>query len=331
MAPTDAFVSSLGPVMSRYLALKEALGRRYRIERAVLIHLDRFLAAQPPDRSQLTAESFRTWSSTFAQLTPTVRRNRMRIARNLCLYHRRSDPHCFVPDTADFPKPHQPQRPHLFTELQIVRLLHAADALRPAPTSPLYGPGLRLAIVLLYTSGIRRGELVRLTLDDYDVQDKLLRIRDTKFHKSRLVPLSGSADREMEKYLCLRIELPHAKDAPLFCTRHGGLRPYTGAGVAQGLRRLFQQADVRTADSRLPRVHDLRHTFAVHALRRWYQTGVDVQSKLPALAAYMGHVSVVSTQYYLAWLDPFADAVSERFWQHSSPFLSTHSATGDIR
>lgn len=330
MESTDAFTSALGPVMARFLTLKEALGCRYCIERAVLRHLDRFLAAQPPNRSPLTAETFRMWCTTFAQLTPTVRRNRMRIARNLCLYHRRSDPDCFVPDLADFPKRQQPQRPHLFTEQQIMRLIQATDSLRPAPTSPLYGPGLRLAIVLLYTSGIRRGELVRLTLDDYDAQDRLLRIRDTKFHKSRLVPLSNSAVREMEKYLGLRTQLPHAADAPLLCTRHCGLRHYTGAGIAQGLQRLFLQADVRTADGRLPRIHDLRHTFAVHALRRWYQTGVDVQSKLPALAAYMGHVSVVSTQYYLALLDPLAKAVSERFWRHSASFLTTHSATGDI-
>lgn len=206
MAPIDVFTSELGPVMARYLALKQALGRAYRVERAVLTHLDRFLMEQPATRSHLTAESFRRWGATFAQLTPTVRRNRMRIVRNLCLYRQRSEPTCFVPEIADFPKPHQAQRPYLFTEQQIVRLLRAADELRPTSTSPLQGPGLRLAIVLLYTSGLRRGELVRLTLDDYDPGERVLRIRDTKFHKSRLVPLSDGTHREMETYLSLRIQ-----------------------------------------------------------------------------------------------------------------------------
>lgn len=156
-----------------------------------------------------------------------------------------------------FPKPHQP---HVFTELQIIRLLQAADALHPTSTSPFYGSGLRLAIVLLYTSGIRRGELVRLTLNDYDAVGQLLHMRNTKFHKSRLVPLSPSAAREMEGYLSVRRQLHHTPEAPLLCTRHRGLRHYTGVGLAQGLNRLFLKAEIRTVEGRLPRIHDFRHT-----------------------------------------------------------------------
>jgi integrase len=82
------------------------------------------------------------------------------------------------------------------------------------------------------------------------------------------------------------------------------------------MRHLFRAADVRMSDGRFPRVHDLRHTFAVHALLRWYRDGVDVQSKLPALATAMGHVSVVSTAYYLSLLEPVAEAASTRFERH---------------
>ena len=119
MSKHSAFTSALGPLIARYLALKEALGRRYSVERATLAHLDRFLAAQPPERAELTAETFLLWATTLAHLTPTVRRNRMRIVRNLCLYRLRSEPSCYVPDRQTFPRPHQPRRPHLFTEQQI--------------------------------------------------------------------------------------------------------------------------------------------------------------------------------------------------------------------
>jgi integrase len=326
MNPSEAFISELGPLISRYLAMKEALGCRYQNERAVLRHLDGFLARQAPN--QLTAETFSRWVATLAHLTPTVRRNRMRIVRNFCLYRRRSITDCFVPDATGFPRPHQSQRPHLFTELQIVRLLHAADRLEPTSTSPLYREGMRLAIVLLYTSGLRRGELVRLTLGDYTPAERTLRIRDTKFHKSRLVPLSCDAVHEMDHYLHARRRFPHAADAPLLCIRHGGIRAYSGAGLAQGLQRLFEQAQIRTERDRLPRIHDLRHTFAIQALRRWYRDGVDVQSKLPALSAYMGHVSVVSTQYYLTFLEPFAEALSERFASHCAPLLISYTPNG---
>ena len=172
---------------------------------------------------------------------------------------------------------------------------------------------------------------MRLTLADYDPAEQTLRIRDTKFHKSRLVPLSHDAAREMDAFLEARRRFPHAPDAPLLCSRHGGLRPYTGAGLAQGLGHLFRCADVRTASGQLPRVHDLRHSFALHALLRWYRAGIDVQAKLPALATYMGHVSIVSTQYYLGFIEPLAQAASDLFGHHCASMLGASSSAGGAR
>lgn len=325
------FASRLGPIIARYLALKEALGRRYTRERYVLTHLDRFLAAQPSNGSELTAQTFALWCATLAHLAPGVRRSRMRIVRNLCLYRQRTRPHCFVPDRATFPRPHFPRSPYFFTEQEIVRLLRATGDLRPASTSPLRREAFRLAIVLLHTTGMRRGELVHLTLADYDLTEKSLRIRATKFHKSRIVPLSRDAVREMDAYLLARRRLPHAPEAPLLCNHHGGLRCYSGEGLGLGLRQLFRSAGVRSASGRPPRVHDMRHSFALHALLRWYRTGIDVQAKLPALAAYMGHVSIVSTQHYLQFLEPFAETASDLFARHCKPLLATSSAKEGAR
>ncbi len=326
MSQHSPFLSEIGRIMARYLSLKQALGRKYTTERGVLVHLDRFLATQGHD-AELTAETFVHWCATIDHLTSGVQRNWMRIARNLCLYRRRNEPTCFVPDPAGFPKPHQPRRLHLFTPEEIVRLLRAADDLRPHSTSPLRREVFRIAIVLLYTAGLRRGELVRLTLSDYDPAEHTLQIRATKFHKSRLVPLSCDATCEMEEYLRARRNLPHNADAPFLCNWSRGLRPYTGAGLGQGLRQLFRRADIRTASGGVPRVHDLRHGFAHQALLRWYRAGVDVHTKLPALATYMGHVSIVSTQHYLALLEPFAQEASDRFESHCQPFLDP--APGD--
>jgi integrase len=316
------FASHLGPFITRYLALKQALGRKYATERIVLAHLDTFLETHG---TEIAAESFAVWCSTIAHLSAGVRRNWMRVARNLCLYRKRSEPACFVPDPSAFPRPHEPRRPYLFTERDIVQLLRTTDGLRPTSTSPLRREVFRLAIVLLYTAGLRRGEVVRLTLGDYDPAEQTLMIRASKFHKSRLVPLSSDAVREIDAYLVARRRLPHSVETPLLCNSHGGLHRYTGAGLAQGLRQLLRRAGVRTATGALPRVHDVRHSFAHRALLRWYRAGIDVQAKLPALATYMGHVSVVSTQHYLSFLEPFAEAASERFAQHCDPFVSTAS------
>lgn len=331
MSGPQAFSSTLGDAIASYLALKKALGRRFTGVTAILAHLDRFLTARHSGDSGLSPEAFAEWTLTFGHLTPTVRRNWMRNVRNLCLYVRRRDASCFVPDPAGFPAPHTPQRPHIFTEEQVVRLLRATSGLRPRSTAPLHAEGLRLAIVLLYTAGLRRGELVRLVLSDYDPVEQTLFVRTSKFFKSRLIALSKDAAHEMELYLRARRVLPHDANAPLLVSRAGGLRSRSGGGLGLSLRRLFRRADVRTAQGRIPRVHDMRHTHAVHVLLRWYRAGVDVQAKLPALSASMGHVSIVSTAYYLSLLDPVAEAASAKFSQHCLPIFDGLSSRGGAR
>ena len=322
MSPPAPFTSAIGPTIARYVALKQALGRRFDTQRYLLGRFDGFLAAS--HAADLTAETFSAWCSSITHLMPSGRRMRMQMVRQFCLYRRRSDPACFVPDASQFPPPQPRRRPHVFSEDEIAQLLCATGALRRWGASPLYRQVARLALVLLYTSGLRRGEIVRLTLGDYDPVEHVLRIRDTKFYKSRIVPLSTDAVREIGRYLEARRRrrFPSGADAPLLLHRRGsGLAAYSGNGLRVLMRHLFQTAGVRTASGHLPRVHDLRFTFALHALLRWYRTGADVQARLPALATYMGHVSILSTQYYLPILDTVALEASEKFERHCARFL----------
>jgi integrase/recombinase XerD len=317
-----SFVSVLAPYLARYLDLKEALGRRYSIERAVLRHLDSFLGATGTD---LSAESFSHWSQGLEHLTSGVRRNHMRIVRNFCLYRRRTVLLCFVPELALFPSLHQSIRPYIFTEAEIALLLRAADGLGAVTGSPLRRETFRLAIVLLYTTGLRRGELLRLVVGDYDAQGRTLLVRQSKFHKSRLLPLSEDASRELDGYLRARRvqHLAVSKDAPLLWSPWSNGKAYTAGGFAQRIRSLLKTAGIRTTAGGPPRVHDLRHTFAVHALLRWYRTGVDVQAKLPFLSTYMGHVNVVSTEHYLHFVDELAGLASKRFERHCGGLITS--------
>lgn len=318
------FRSPVGPVMTRFLALKRALGRGYAREEAILRALDAVLAAHVPSPADLTAATFAAWGQTLLRLTPGVRRNWLRIARNLCLYRRRTEPACFVPDPAEFPTPHQPVAPSIFAPQEIARLLQCADRLRPTPGSPLRAAAYRLAVVLLYTTGLRRGELVRLMVGDYEPGAQTLAIRASKFHKSRCVPLAADGAREIERYLAARRARPRpiAPTDPLVWCGAGRLRPYTGAGFAQGFRALCRTAGIQTPAGRVPRVHDVRHSCAVQALLRWYRAGADVQAKLPLLATYLGHVSIVSTAYYLHFLAPVALAASDRFAQRYGALIA---------
>jgi integrase/recombinase XerD len=323
---SDSLTSVLAPTIDAYLRLKEALGRSYASERAILRDLDRFLARTDAD---LTPDTLAAWDTTLERLTSGVHRHWLRVARNLCLYRRRTWPGAFVPDPASFPKPHVPVQPYIFTEAEIARVLAAADALVPTPGSPMRREVFRLAVVLLYTTGLRRGELLRLTVSDYDARERVLHIRESKFHKARVLPLSPDGSREIEAYLTARrrCRVPLTSDTPLIWnwSRTGG-RGYTGVGLGSGFQGLWKAARIRTATDARPRVHDLRHTFAVHALVRWYRAGMDPQARLPFLAAYMGHVSPVSTAYYLSFVADIAEAASARFLQACGTLVTAESA-----
>ena len=306
--------SWLSPLIRRYLDLKQALGRGFALERRVLETLAEFVATA--GAADLTSSEFEHWCKTQTHLTTGVRRNRMRIVRNFCLYRRRTEPHCFVPDPDCFPHPHQPIQPYIFSETEIAHLLQATTHMRVAARCPLRRQFFRVAIVLLYTTGLRHRELLRLTLQDYDPQAHTLLVRESKFHKSRYLPLSPDASRELEAYLDAQRQHPFPRPVdspPLLWNGYAHGRTYTASGLTDGLQELLRAAGIRKADGRLPRVHDYRHAFACRVLLRWYRTGVDLQTKLPLLAAYMGHVSIASTEYYLPFIPELALAASNRF------------------
>lgn len=296
-----------------YLERQRALGRAYVTEEDILHSLRDFICAI--GEREVTLHSFERWCASHEGLTGNVRRNRQRIARNWCLYRQRSVPTCFVPDPSRFPRPHPHKAPVIIAPAAVGRMLAAAQAVRPTPDSALRPDVLRLATVLLYTAGLRRGELLRLQLADVNARDGVLRVRESKFHKSRWVPLSKDAGAELRVYLRRRQQQwgVSAPTQPLLChgTRH--CHGYTGTGLSTGLQELIESANVRGWDGRRPRVHDFRHSFAVQCLLRWYRQGADVQSNLPKLAMYMGHVSIVSTAYYLRWIPELALAASDRF------------------
>lgn len=324
-------MSAIAPLLSRYVSHMRALGRQFDLPHGLLCQCDRFLASR--GNSDLTAEAFSAWAASMAPLSANGRRLRMQVVYRFCRWRQRTEPSCFVPNPVEFPRLQSAPPPYIFGETEIARLLCFAEAPRRGASS-LCRHVMRLAVVLLYTAGLRRGELLRLTLEDYDLQTRTLRIRETKFHKSRLVPLSADAGGEVERFLAHRrhLGLPGGAQTPLMLVhRVGGFRAYSADGFANSMRKLFLAAGIRTRTGRAPRVHDLRFTFAVHALCRWYRAGLDVGARLPLLAAYMGHASVVSTQYYLSHLETVAQDATERFERHCGRFLATESNNGGAR
>lgn len=315
---TTPLKSFLAENIKNYLKLMRALGRNYGTEERTLLSLDVFLVKNYSGIKELTVEIFNQWCLTFSLLKPTVRRIRMLNIRKFCLYRCRSYPKAFIPDILTFPTNHQPITPYIFAESDIARLLSATKYLRPSQTCPVRKETVCIAILLLYTTGLRLGELLRLRLCDYNSSEKSLFIKDTKFHKSRLIPLSTSVSAELDTFIELRLKkhLPMDNNSPLIWNGSGGTegKAYTGTGFKSSFRALCFALKILTKLGKPPRIHDLRHSFAVTVLQRWYKSK-DAQVKLPLLSTYLGHVSVNSTCYYLTFVEGIQKEASTLFKQ----------------
>lgn len=320
------FASSLAGVLESYVGMKRALGRQFDSATHALQSLDRFLAKEKyPD---LNAAAFDAWCKAQEHLASGVRRVRMLEVHALCVYRRRTEPECFLPDSRTFPPYHQRIQPYIFTESEIARLLKAASSMKSNPSTPLRPELTRLAIVLLFTTGIRRGELLNLTEADYNPREATLHIRQTKFYKSRLLPVHEGISKEIEQYLNARtkLKLPSFPTTPLMWNAIQGGRAYTGTGISYCIKPLLHQCGIKAANGLSPRIHDFRHSFAVNALLRWYRAGADVDAKLPLLATYLGHGSALSTHHYLHFIEPMRAAASERFAKLYGSLIVPHSS-----
>lgn len=294
-----------------YLTSRRALGRAYAKEEMILCNLRAFLVRE--GAVDIDRALFDRWREPFYHLSPNTRVVRERTVYNFCRYRRRSEPNCFLPDPSSLARPGPRPLPTLIESEQVVQLLEYLAELRPKRHEALRPAVLRMAIILLYTTGLRRGELIRLTLADVDADQGVLFIRESKFHKSRWVPLSPSVCAELRTYLSRRNQagIESRDSAPLLCNWRGCA--YTGSGINNTLKSVLVAAGIRDSNGRRPSIQDFRHSFAVAALLRWYEDDADVQVNLPKLALFMGHVSIVSTAYYLRWMPAVIAKASQRF------------------
>jgi integrase/recombinase XerD len=304
--------SHLSLHLDAYISFRVALGFHMRAERTLLRDFIGFIEARGeagPIRAQLAVE----WACALsARRGPGGAAQRLSMARGFLTYLRAILPETEVPDhtlVASFRRP----KPYLLTPDQISALIQDAQnmgprgALRPHTLSTLLG--------LLASTGLRVGEARRLMITDVWLEHEppCLHIRETKFHKSRLVPLHPSTADQLRHYARLRTALHYdgLSDVFLVSEQGGQLgrstlgRWFTARCRALGLG--------PTAEGRRPSLSALRHSFAVQRMRRWYEEGVDVQARLPHLAVYMGHVRPQESYWYLSATPELLLAAAERF------------------
>lgn len=207
--------------------------------------------------------------------------------------------------------------PYIFSHEELQRLLDASTYCE-SPRSKLEPHTWRMLILLLYGAALRISEALSLTLADIDLAAGILTIRESKFYKTRLVPVGPTLCNLLREYVAQHVADHSAKpNASLFLTRNGyPLLRYTAENV---FRRLRVRAGVsRHGDGRhQPRLHDLRHAAAVHRLISWYRQGADVQRLLPQLATYLGHIHISATQRYLTMTPELSHEASQRFERYA--------------
>ena len=295
--------SELARDVQDFLKFKRAMGYSYVRGEFMLASLERFARNRLPSGSGRRArisleETARAWLSRTENRKGNTVAQELTVVRQLCLHRRRRDPHGFVPEQAWAPKTELPFLPHIFSRQEVHRLLLAADHYRHRNVDP----GLmRTLLLILYCTGLRFGEAVRLRLSDVDLKRRVFFIRESK-GRSRWVAFGDDLAREIKRWLAERDHIVSVRGTKahetLFLRRNGQALSIKCASDA--VTKLVRREGMKPARGRVgPRPYDWRHAFAVHRLTDWYRKKVDVHARLPWLSAYMGHVNVLGTEVYL--------------------------------
>ncbi len=312
LRPLPVWGSHLGPVMRVHIERMRTLGYRYRGDRYFL-QFDRFLQQRPG----AARESLQTLVNEYVAQARTAdaKYRRFTLGRIVARALNRQGIPTAIPER-DPNVLRQARatcrRPYIYSSSEIRRLLDTARQFR-SPRAPLRPITLYTMFVLAYCAGLRLGEIVRLRLEDVDLANAAIEIRDSKFFKSRRLPLSSTAIQAVKDYLNARhrAHMPSDPDAPLFCHDNGG---YSYLTAGHMMRLVIYRAGLKKEKGRRgPRLHDVRHAFVVHRLTNWYRQGVQPESRLPYLAAYLGHRDINSTLVYLTITEDLLQYANQRF------------------
>jgi integrase/recombinase XerD len=309
------FGSVLGDMMRDHIALMRNRGYRYQTQARRFCRLDRFLQTHPELAGEPVSVMLQRWAA--ARSTTNHAAECERVARALAKAQHHLDPDT-KPRRPD-PRPGQQvaqkwRRPYIYSPEEVRRLLDIARTY-PSPRAPLRPISLYTMLVLAYCAGLRLGELARLTLADVDLQAGTITVRETKFFKSRILPLADTALSALREYLEARrkAKAPQSPKSGLFWHDQGNAR-YASQSIARGLVGILRRAGIKPPKGKTgPRIHDLRHSFVANRILQWYRAGINPQEKLPFLATYLGHRDIHSTLVYITVTQEILQEANERF------------------
>lgn len=287
-------MSDLRLALDDYLAIRRALG--FKLDRAGRLLADFVRNMEASGSETITIDAAVAWATLPPNGAPEWWGHRLSVVRTFARHLHAIDPAHHVPPADLLPGRSHRATPYLYSEADIAALMAAARDLR----SPLRAATFETLVGLLAVSGLRIGEALRLDRDDVELNDGVLAVRNSKFGKSREVPVHPTTVEALAAFARLRDRLCPRPVAPAFFVSLAGTRLlYCNAHLAwlDLVRRAGLQP--RSATCR-PRPHDLRHSFAVRTLLGWYRDGEDVAARMPMLSTYLGHVHPANTYWYLS-------------------------------
>ena len=316
------YVGKLSEVIIKYIAEKRGMGLQFNSDSKNLAHLDRFTMRFDCETNILSKEIVIAYTTKTINESSNNRIYRFNLVNRLALYMQRCGYEAYYQPKINIKKSQTQYIPYIYSYNELKKIFIAADETKASPQHTNYHLVIPLMFRILYTCGLRVSEMLHLTVKDVDLERGVLTIEGTKFDKGRLVPLSNSVlqrCREYSKHLHQlskddAIYFPSARNQVFSMTRMYYIFRETlhKAGISHGGR------------GKGPRIHDFRHTFAVHCLRQWVEKGVDITASLPYLSAFLGHTGLQSSQRYLRLtsdLFPTINAMLESRYEDIIPLV----------
>lgn len=300
-------------MIQQYVSFRKSLGAKFIEGEKVLKAFNRYIgvAADIRDITQTQTSAFLRYP------TNSVTRKwfqRHTILRGLFRWAIKRDFISSMPLTDVKPRYPESKKPYIYSTIELRSIFDAAMHYQQRP-SKTYPESIKTILQLTYFLGLRISETLSLTIGDIDLDNSSIFIRETKFYKSRYVPFGEQVKQLLSNFLSWRINnlMPDSSETPVFLTKQN--KPIKRGNMHLAFSKIRKIAGIKRDDGvmMLPRIHDLRHTFAVNRLTQWYREGKDVQQLLPQLSTYLGHTHISHTSVYLTMTDSLLEEVNKLF------------------
>jgi integrase len=312
------FQSQFSDDIQRFVDEMHATGHKYNKGASLLGMLDTFIVTNYPEEDHLSKKIVILWTKRLPYEATSTQLGRISVIRGFAKFLCRLGKRAYVYPPLHHTIERYTYVPYIFTERQFHDILMASDSIRESSSSPNMHLILPAVFRLLYGCGLRISEAMNLCERDVDFVKGTLHIRDTKFRKERIIPMADSLTKYLKLYHTHVLHEAKPDDwlfpSPV-CNNH-----YSEGAVYKHFRRILWEVGI-SHTGKGPRLHDIRHTYSIHCLKKWVVNGCDINERLAFLSIYLGHEDMRGTQHYLKLTADLYPEIIQRVNKYSSNII----------